>query len=94
MVERDKLRIRLNYETIENGNACGDNVLRITGIYCPITGNDSLIFTRTTQYKNVPKRQNANGVAVDVGFSSAPRSSVNNCTQDPGAGEEGVGAVA
>jgi hypothetical protein len=69
LVERDKLRIRLNYETTENGNAYGDNVQRITGIYCPITGNDSLIFTRTTQYKIVPKRQSADGVAVDVGFS-------------------------
>ncbi|WP_431644436.1 replication endonuclease [Enterobacter asburiae] len=93
LVERDKLRIRLNYETTENGNAYGDNVQRITGIYCPITGNDSLIFTRTTQYKIVPKRQSADGVAVDVGFSggsAAPRSSVNNCTRDPAAGADGV----
>lgn len=84
LVERDKLRIRLNYETTENGNAYGDNVQRITGIYCPITGNDSLIFTRTTQYKIVPKRQSADGVAVDVGFSggiAAPRTRVNNCTE-------------
>ncbi|EMO4271961.1 phage replication protein [Klebsiella variicola] len=93
LVERDKLRIRLNYETTENGNAYGDNVQRITGIYCPITGNDSLIFTRTTQYKIVPKRQSADGVAVDVGFSggsAAPRSSVNNCTRDPAAGADGL----
>lgn len=93
MVERDKLRIRLNYETTENGNAYGDNVQRITGIYCPITGNDSLIFTRTTQYKIVPKRQSADGVAVDVGFSggsAAPRSSVNNCTRDPATGADGL----
>ncbi|QIO41886.1 replication endonuclease [Citrobacter sp. Y3] len=93
LVERDNLRIRLNYETTENGNAYGDDVQRITGIYCPITGNDSLIFTRTTQYKIVPKRQSADGVAVDVGFSggnAAPRSSVNNCTRDPAAGADGV----
>ncbi|HIG9771163.1 TPA: replication endonuclease [Escherichia coli] len=93
LVERDKLRIRLNYETTENGNAYGDNVQRITGIYCPITGNDSLIFTRTTQYKIVPKRQSADGVAVDVGFSggsAAPRSSVNNCTRDPATGADGL----
>ncbi len=70
MVERDNLRIRLNYETTENGNAYGDDVQRITGIYCPITGNDSLIFTRTTQYKIVPKRQSADGVAVDVCFQA------------------------
>lgn len=93
LVERDKLRIRLNYETTENGNAYGDDVQRITGIYCPITGSDSLIFTRTTQYKIVPKRQGADGVAVDVGFSggsAAPRSSVNNCTRDPAAGADGL----
>ncbi|EFO4706002.1 replication endonuclease, partial [Escherichia coli] len=93
LVERDKLRIRLNYETTENGNAYGDNVQRITGIYCPITGNDSLIFTRTTQYKIVPKRQSADGVAVDVGFSggsAAPRSSVNNCTRDPATSADGL----
>lgn len=93
LVERDKLRIRLNYETTENGNAYGDNVQRITGIYCPITGNDSLIFTRTTQYKIVPKRQSADGVAVDVGFSggsAAPRSSVNNCTRDAATGGDGL----
>ncbi|EBD6955687.1 replication endonuclease [Salmonella enterica] len=93
LVERDNLRIRLNYETTENGNAYGDDVQRITGIYCPITGNDSLIFTRTTQYKIVPKRQSADGVAVDVGFSggnAAPRSSVNNCTRDPAAGADGL----
>jgi hypothetical protein len=93
LVERDNLRIRLNYETTENGNAYGDDVQRITGIYCPITGNDSLIFTRTTQYKIVPKRQSADGLAVDVGFSggiAAPRSSVNNCTRDPAAGADGL----
>ncbi len=83
----------LNYETTENGNAYGDDVRRITGIYCPITGNDSLIFTRTTQDKIVPKRQSADGVSVDVGFSgdnAAPRSAVNNCTRDPAAGAEGL----
>ncbi|QLZ48345.1 replication endonuclease [Citrobacter freundii] len=93
LVERDNLRIRLNYETTENGNAYGDDVQRITGIYCPITGNDSLIFTRTTQYKIVPKRQSADGVAVDVDFSggsAAPRSSVNNCTRDPATGADGL----
>jgi Bacteriophage replication gene A protein (GPA). len=93
LVERDNLRIRLNYETTENGNAYGDDVQRITGIYCPMTGNGSLIFTRTTQYKIVPKRQSADGVAVDVDFSggnAAPRSSVNNCTRDPATGADGL----
>ena len=93
LVEREALRIRLSYETTENGNAYGDDVQRITGIYCPLTGCDSLIFTRTTQYKIVPKRQSADGVAVDVDFSggnAAPRSSVNNCTREPAAGADGV----
>lgn len=57
------------------------------------TGNDSLIFTRTTQYKIVSKRQGAGGVAVDVGFSggsAAPRSYVNNCTGEPATGADGV----
>ncbi|CAM4018612.1 MULTISPECIES: replication endonuclease [Lelliottia] len=93
LVERDKLRIRLNYTTTENGNAYGDDVQRITGIYCPISGDDSLIFTRTAQYKIVPKRQSADGVAVDVGFSggnAAPRSSVNNYTREPATGADGV----
>ncbi|WP_237162942.1 replication endonuclease [Serratia symbiotica] len=92
LVERDNVRIRLNYETTENGNAYGDDVQRITGIYCPMTGSESLIFTRTTQYIIVPKHQSVDGVVVDVGFSggsAAPWSSVNNCTEhekhtDPG----------
>lgn len=94
LVERKNLRIRLNYETTENGNAYGDDVQRITGIYCALTGKDaSLIFTRTTQYKIVPKRKSSDSEAVDVGFSggnAAPRSSVNNCTRDPAAGADGV----
>ncbi|WP_049849339.1 replication endonuclease [Trabulsiella odontotermitis] len=94
LVARDCLRVRLNYETTENGNAYGDDVQRITGIYCPLTGKDaSLIFTRTTQYKIVPKRKSADSEAVDLGFSggnAAPRSSVNNCTRDPATGVDGL----
>lgn len=83
LVERDQLRVRLNYDTTENGNAYGDTVSRITGVYSPLTGTDSIIYTRTAQYKIVPKRQT--GEELGVGFSggsAAPRSSVNNCTRD------------
>ncbi|KNA29568.1 replication protein [Pantoea ananatis] len=92
LVERKNLRVRLKYDVTENGNAYGDDVQRITGVYCPITGRDSLIFTRIAQYKIVPKHQDAEGVAVDVVFSggpAAPRSSVNNCTRDPATGADG-----
>ncbi|HGH4666239.1 TPA: hypothetical protein ACJIWP_000077 [Enterobacter cloacae] len=43
--------------------------------------------------QSVPKRQNANSVAVDVGFSggsAAPRSSVNNYTQETVLGADNV----
>ncbi|WP_127960166.1 replication endonuclease [Serratia microhaemolytica] len=80
LVARKDLRVRLNYQITPNGNDYGDDVARITGVYCPELGSDSLIFTRTTQYKIVPKRQ-AVGVAVDLpGGAAAAWSSVNNCT--------------
>ncbi|MCL9943731.1 replication endonuclease [Klebsiella aerogenes] len=56
-VPRDCLRVRLNYEYTEDGNDYGDTVAKITGIYCPYSGGDSVIFTRTTDYKIVPKRK-------------------------------------
>ena len=54
-VPRDCLRVRLNYEYTEDGNDYGDTVAKITGIYCPYSGGDSVIFTRTTDYKIVPR---------------------------------------
>ncbi|EOH3204185.1 replication endonuclease [Klebsiella pneumoniae] len=80
-VPRDCLRVRLNYEYTEDGNDYGDTVAKITGIYCPYSGGDSVIFTRTTDYKIVP-RSNPSPVEnlTLEGRAAAPRSSVNNCT--------------
>ena len=86
LVARDCLRVRLSYEVTENGNIYGDDVTTISGIYSPFKGESSLIFTRTTQYKIVPKRKEdeARGLDFDLpGGIAAPRSSVNNCTREP-----------
>ena len=86
LVARDCLRVRLSYEVTENGNIYGDDVATISGIYSPFKGESSLIFTRTTQYKIVPKRKedDARGLDFDLqGGIAAPRSSVNNCTREP-----------
>ncbi|MEX5389076.1 replication endonuclease [Enterobacter cloacae] len=84
-VARDCLRVRLTYEFTENGNDYGDTVAKITGVYCPYTGSESVIFTRTTDYKIVPKR-NLSSVEILTleGRAAAPRSSVNNCTAHAG----------
>ncbi|HGY5180439.1 replication endonuclease [Citrobacter braakii] len=80
-VARDCLRVRLNYEYTENGNDYGDTVAKITGVYCPYTGRESVIFTRTTDYKIVPKRKPSPVEILTLeGRAAAPRSSVNNCT--------------
>ncbi|EMW0524357.1 TPA: replication endonuclease [Klebsiella pneumoniae] len=80
-VPRDCLRVRLNYEYTEDGNDYGDTVAKITGIYCPYSGGDSVIFTRTTDYKIVPKRNPSPVENLTLeGRAAAPRSSVNNCT--------------
>lgn len=80
-VPRDCLRVRLNYEYTEDGNDYGDTVAKITGIYCPYSGGDSVIFTRTTDYKIVPKRKPSPVESLTLeGRAAAPRSSVNNCT--------------
>ena len=82
-VERDQLKIRLHYSTTENGNDYGDTVSKIEGIYCPLAGSDAIIYTRTSQYKIVPKRKNPETKGVDLDFpggNAAPWSSVNNCT--------------
>lgn len=88
-VRRDCLRVRLNYEFTEDGNDYGDTVAKITGVYCPYSGNDSVIFTRTTDYKIVPKRkQSPVEILTLEGRAAAPRSSVNNCTGRAGADEK------
>ncbi|MEP8233835.1 replication endonuclease [Citrobacter freundii] len=88
-VARDCLRVRLNYEFTENGNDYGDTVAKITGVYCPYTGSESVIFTRTTDYKIVPKRKPSPVEILTLeGRAAAPRSSVNNCTARSGTDEK------
>lgn len=88
-VTRDCLRVRLNYEYTENGNDYGDTVTRITGVYCPYTGSESVIYTRTTDYKIVPKRKPSPVENLTLeGRDAAPRSSVNNCTGRAGSDEK------
>lgn len=88
-VARDCLRVRLNYEYTENGNDYGDTVAKITGVYCPYTGRESVIFTRTTDYKIVPKRKPSPVEILTLeGRAAAPRSSVNNCTERSGTDEK------
>lgn len=88
-VPRDCLRVRLNYEYTEDGNDYGDTVAKITGIYCPYSGGDSVIFTRTTDYKIVPKRKPSPVENLTLeGRAAAPRSSVNNCTGRSGSDEK------
>lgn len=80
-VTRDCLRVRLNYEYTENGNDYGDTVAKITGVYCPFTISESVIYTRTNDYKIVPKRKPSPVENLTLeGRYAAPRSSVNNCT--------------
>ncbi|WDQ09758.1 replication endonuclease [Klebsiella grimontii] len=80
-VTRDCLRVRLNYEYTENGNDYGDTVAKITGVYCPFTISESVIYTRTSDYKIVPKRKPSPVENLTLeGRDAAPRSSVNNCT--------------
>lgn len=86
LVARDCLRIRLSYDVTENGNIYGDDVSKISGVYSPFKGDTSLILTRTSQYKIVPKRKQDDAYGFDFDFSggsAAPRSSVNNCTREP-----------
>ncbi|HEC2615817.1 TPA: replication endonuclease [Raoultella ornithinolytica] len=88
-VPRDCLRVRLNYEYTEDGNDYGDTVAKITGVYCPFTISESVIFTRTTDYKIVPKRKPSPVENLTLeGRAAAPRSSVNNCTGRAGSDEK------
>lgn len=88
-VTRDCLRVRLNYEYTENGNDYGDTVAKITGVYCPFTISESVIYTRTNDYKIVPKRKPSPVENLTLeGRDAAPRSSVNNCTGRSGSDEK------
>lgn len=83
LVQRKDLRVRLNYEITENGNDYGDDVSRISGVYSPFSPRD-IIYTRTVEYKIVPKLKASTDEAFDVsGGIAAPWSSVNNCTREP-----------
>jgi len=80
LVSREALRVRLNYESTENGNDYGDQVSRVSGVYSPFAPLH-IIYTRTTEYKIVPKLKAGTDEAFEVsGGIAAPRSSVNNCT--------------
>ncbi|HBR4241267.1 TPA: replication endonuclease [Klebsiella pneumoniae] len=80
-VTRDCLRVRLHYEYTENGNDYGDTVAKITGVYCPFTISEAVIYTRTNDYKIVPKRKPSPVENLTLeGRDAAPWSSVNNCT--------------
>ncbi|QXF35994.1 replication protein A [Photorhabdus akhurstii] len=82
LVARKDLTVRLSYEITEQGNAYGENVLRISGVYSPRLGDSSSFITRTVKWNIVPKF-NADVKGVGLGFSggfAASWSSVNNCT--------------
>ncbi|WP_232326382.1 replication endonuclease [Xenorhabdus hominickii] len=79
-VRRDDLVARLWYETQQETNAHGEDVIRIKGVFSPLIGMDTPILTRLKTWQIVPKLAEA---SAEAGFSDAPaspRSSVNNCT--------------
>lgn len=74
-VRRDDLQVRTLYDSCNELNRYGEEIIRIRGVYDAGVGMGSPILTRTTQWKIVPKR------AADTGGTSASsRSSVINCT--------------
>ncbi|MGO3569160.1 MAG: replication endonuclease [Serratia grimesii] len=84
-VRRDDLIVRTYYEPAEATNDYGEDVIRIRGVFSPPVGIDTPIITRTKEWKFVPAR--AVDLAVDLALKGAPapsRSSVNNCTVQPG----------
>jgi hypothetical protein len=82
-VKRDDLVVRTYYEAAEETNGYGEDVMRVRGVFSPPVGQDVPIITRITQWKIVPKK--APVLGVDLQGAPAPsRSSVNNCTGDPG----------
>ncbi|MCC8380203.1 replication endonuclease [Xenorhabdus sp. PB30.3] len=82
LVARKNLTVRLAYEITEQGNAYGEDVQRISGVYSPSLGESSSFVTRTVKWKIVPK---SSPLAADKGFDlpvfSSSWSSVNNCTE-------------
>ncbi|WP_445935639.1 replication endonuclease [Photorhabdus sp. P32] len=78
LVARKDLTVRLSYEITEQGNAYGEDVQRISGVYSPRIGESSSYLTREVKWQIVPK-VNADVKGRGLGVS-APWSSVNNCT--------------
>ncbi|EAO0540606.1 replication endonuclease [Salmonella enterica] len=79
-VRRDELIARTWYETGQEFNAYGEEVVRVKGVFSPVVGVGSPILTRLTKWKIVPKLTADQAVAVS-GANAPPRSSVNNCTE-------------
>ncbi|MDC9588570.1 replication endonuclease [Xenorhabdus sp. XENO-10] len=79
-VRRDDLVARLWYETEQETNAHGEDVIRIKGVFSPLVGMDTPILTRLKTWQIVPKLAEASAEAGFSGASAPPRSSVNNCT--------------
>ncbi|CDL80445.1 Replication gene A protein [Xenorhabdus cabanillasii JM26] len=79
-VRREDLVARLWYETEQETNAHGEDVIRIKGVFSPFVGVDTPILTRLKSWKIVPKLAEATAEAGFSGASAPPRSSVNNCT--------------
>ncbi|WMV74417.1 replication endonuclease [Xenorhabdus griffiniae] len=75
-VRRDDLVARLWYETEQETNAHGENVIRIKGVF----SMDTPILTRLKSWKIVPKLAEASAEAGVSGAPAPPRSSVNNCS--------------
>ncbi|WP_407274544.1 replication endonuclease [Dickeya ananatis] len=91
LVERRYLRVCLHYDITENGNDYGDDVSRISGVYAPVSGPESVIFTRTATYKIVPKTSVDAGLAVDLPGAPRPLGVLSITVRD---GHQEVGEVA
>jgi len=79
-VRRDELVARTWYESSQDVNAFGEEIIRVKGVFSPSVGMDTTILTRLMQWKIVPKLAANQAVAVS-GAKAPPRSSVNNCTE-------------
>lgn len=80
-VRRDELVARTWYEVSEEVNAYGEEIIRIKGLFSSEVGKGTPILTRVKQWKIVPALAADKAAAVS-GASAAPRSSVNNCTDE------------
>jgi len=71
LVERRHIRVRIGYDITENGNDYGDDVSKITGVYSPFTGTQSMIYTRLNTFKIVPAGADP-VLAVDLQAAAPP----------------------